>query len=72
MGKNIYKTKYFGSNKNISNKEIIVQQTQRTTMVNAPKLRKQQSIVNVKGNITPVKLPTIAKKTVTTSKYFSY
>jgi hypothetical protein len=50
----------------IAKKEIIRQQTLR----NSSRRSKEQPIVTVKGNIIPVKLPTIVKKTPPRSKMF--
>jgi hypothetical protein len=50
----------------IAKKEIIRQQTLR----NSSRRSKEQSIVTVKRNIIPVKLPTIVKKTPSGSKIF--
>ncbi len=78
MVKNVCKTQNSHLNATGFKKGIMIQQAKRNPIINSSitvlrrskprQQQKQQPIVNVKRNVTSVKLPTIVKKPASTSK----
>jgi len=78
MMKNVYKTQNSRLNATAFNKGIMIQQTQRNSIINSSitvlkrskprQQQKQKPIVTVKQNLTSVKLPKIVKKSASINK----